>query len=375
MSHSDLSEQVSVASPLPRVGLVGPLPPPSGGMSNQCEQLKGLLESEGFYVELVCTNKPYWPHWVGQFSMLRSLFRLVPYVFRLWQVAGRSDVMHVFANSGWAWHLFVAPAVTIANLRGVSVVINYHGGQADAFLEHAPSYVLKMLSRAALLITPSNYLLRIFQKYELSAEVIPNVVDLSRFVPADPREFDHSPHLIVTRNLESIYDIPTAIRAFSRIRLSYPGAQLTIAGSGPERGRLQSLVNEFELADCVKFIGRIDNSNMQKIYAVADCMLNPSTVDNMPISILEAFSSGVPVVSTNVGGIPDIMKDGVSGLLVQVGDDEAMAEKIITILRNSELTKRIRNAGFEEAKKCGWTKVGPMWMSVYLRATVSGSSR
>ena len=88
--------------PWPRLAVVGPLPPPSGGMANQCEQLLRLLRHEGAAVELIRTNEPYRPSWVGQWPVIRALFRLLPYLFRLWRVLGRVDVVHVFANSGWA---------------------------------------------------------------------------------------------------------------------------------------------------------------------------------------------------------------------------------------------------------------------------------
>jgi len=116
-----------------RLVIVGPLPPPSGGMANQCRQLLGLLEGEGADVELVRTNAPYRPGWIGRIPGIRAAFRLLPYLWALWQASGRCQVMHVLANSGWAWHLFAAPAIWIARLRGIPVIVNYRGGEAEPF--------------------------------------------------------------------------------------------------------------------------------------------------------------------------------------------------------------------------------------------------
>src|SRR5690242_3337836 len=80
-----------------RLGLVGPLPPPSGGMANQTRQLAQLLESEGVIVEIVRFNAPYRPGWIASLRGIRALFRLWPYLFRLWITAGRVDVFHVMA--------------------------------------------------------------------------------------------------------------------------------------------------------------------------------------------------------------------------------------------------------------------------------------
>jgi hypothetical protein len=120
-----------------RIGLVGPLPPPHGGMSNQTRQLAQLLAESGLIVDMVRTNVPYRPGWVARLRGVRAVFRLVPYFVHLWHCAGRVELVHVMANSGWAWHLFAAPAIWISSFRGVPVVVNYRGGEASAFLKRS----------------------------------------------------------------------------------------------------------------------------------------------------------------------------------------------------------------------------------------------
>ena len=120
------------------IGLIGPLPPPPGGMANQTLQLNELLLRDGHRVELVQMNAPYSPAWAGRIPVLRAGVRLLPYLWRLWRVAGKVQLLHVMANSGWSWHLFAAPAIWIARLRGCPVVVNYRGGEADAFLSGPP---------------------------------------------------------------------------------------------------------------------------------------------------------------------------------------------------------------------------------------------
>jgi glycosyltransferase involved in cell wall biosynthesis len=356
------------------VGLVGPLPPPSGGMANQCQQLIRLLEAEGICVELGRTNSPYRPYWIGRVPVLRAFFRLFPYIIQLWRLAGRVNVFHIFANSGWAWHLFVTPVVVIARLRSVPVIINYRGGNADSFFTSNSGYVLRMLAKVFMRVTPSRFLQRVFEKHSLSAVVIPNIIDLSLFKPSLPRSFGNAPHIIVTRNLEPIYDIPTAIRAFAIVIKTFEGAKLTVAGSGPELMNLQTMVNTLELSGSVVFVGRIENANIPSLYASADCFVNSSTVDNMPISILEAFASGVPVVTTAAGGIPDLVQNGVSGTLVPIGDDEAMAEAVLQILQDLQMATGYREAGLTEAEKYAWPRVRDKWLTAYSQAANSGET-
>ncbi|MBB5204002.1 glycosyltransferase involved in cell wall biosynthesis [Inhella inkyongensis] len=351
-----------------RLCVVGPLPPPSGGMANQCEQLVRLLRAEGLQVELVRNNPPYRPAWVGRLPVLRAFARLLPYLWALWRAAGRNQVMHVLANSGWAWHLFAAPALWIARQRGCAVVLNYRGGLADEFFANAPRHVLKSLARVQLRVTPSSFLERVFAKHGLHAEVIPNIIDLTRFRPRPETDPGAAPHLVVTRNLEPIYGIPTALQAFALLRQRWPQARLTVAGSGPELERLQLQCRALGIQDAVHFSGRIANADIPALYASADCVLNPTTADNMPISILEALASGVPVVSTDAGGIPDLVRHEHSALLVPVGDAQALADAAARVLSDAPLRARLRQTGLQQVQAYAWPAVFRQWLAAYQRA-------
>ncbi|HNE44395.1 MAG TPA: glycosyltransferase family 4 protein [Rhodocyclaceae bacterium] len=334
-------------------------------MANQCRQLVRLLRDEGISVNLVCTNAPYHPAWIGKFPVIRAGFRLLPYLVSLWRAAGRTCLFHVFANSGWSWHLVAAPAVMAARLRGIPVIVNYRGGNADAFLAGAPRYVVKMLAGVARLVTPSGFLREVFAKYGLEATIVSNVIDLTRFKPRTTRLNTVAPHVIVTRNLEPIYDIPTALRAFAQVREAFPSARLTVAGTGPELEHCRQLADELGISGAVRFAGRIDNDQIPELYSTADLALNPSTVDNMPISILEAYASGVPVVSTDVGGIPYIARHEESAILVPPGDPRAMALAVRRVLDDSALAERLVASGLEQASRYAWPAVRDQWFSVY----------
>lgn len=362
------------ADAMPLICIVGPLPPPSGGMGNQCEQLVRLLREDRVSVSLVRTNAHYWPAWLGRVPGIRAIARLIPYLVALWKSAGRVQVMHVLANSGWAWHLFAAPAIWIARVRHCPVIVNYHGGNAGAFFKHAPAHVFRTLKCADARVVPSTFLQRVFAQSGIDAEVVPNIIDLSRFKPVPMRDFGMGPHLIVTRNLEPIYDIATAIRAFAEVRKVFGQARMTVAGTGPELEHLIELGESLGLAAALTFSGRIENSDIPTLYASADCMLNPSTVDNMPISILEALASGVPVVSTDAGGIPDMVEHGVSALLVPIGKPEEMARETIRILSDRSLAETQRAAGLAEVARYAWPRVREQWFAVYRRVAAGRSS-
>lgn len=350
-----------------RIALIGPLPPPSGGMANQTLQLQRLLQEEGVEVELVRVNGPYRPQWISSVRGLRALARLLPYLVTLWRVMGRVDVAHLMANSGWSWHLFAAPAIWIGRFRGIPVIVNYRGGHAGDFLFRQAFLVRFSMRRATRLIVPSGFLSVVFAQYGLAADIIPNIVDTARFNPT-PDAVELPPIILVTRNLELIYDNASAIRALALVKARVPQSQLILAGSGPEEGRLQQLAESLGLGDSVHFTGRVETDDMPALYRSARVSLNPSTVDNMPNSILEALAAGVPVVSTRVGGVPYVVEHGKTALLVEPGAVPDMAEAIVRILTEPVLAGQLRSAGMAEAKMYTWSKIKPLLFNIYDKA-------
>ena len=349
------------------VGLVGPLPPPFGGMANQMNQLIRLLRSEGVEVSVVQTNPEYWPKAIGRFKRVRAFFRLVPYLTKLWKLAGEVEVVHVLANSGWSWQLFATPAVWIGHFRGTPVIVNYRGGEARKYFGKAIRWVRPTIIRGDALIVPSAYLQEVFAEFDLGARVIPNIIDLERFSPKgqlQQRAAGH-PHLVITRNLEPIYDISTAIRAISILVPKVPGIRVSIAGSGPQEAELKALSSRLGLDEVITFSGRLPPDEIADLYRDADIMLNPTAVDNMPNSLLEAMASGLPIVTTNVGGIPYVVKDGETALFVDAGDARGMADQVLRLLGDHELYTRLVNNGLAEVQQYAWKVVKDQWLALY----------
>lgn len=348
-----------------RLALVGPQAPPAGGMARNRDQLIRSLTDEGVLVWPVSVNAPYRPAWAARLRGVRALVRLVPYVARLWRVCGVVEVMHVMANSGWSWHLFAAPAVWVARLRGVPVVVSFHGGLAEGFLTRQHALVRPTLRRAHLMV-PSGFLQSVFGRFGFEATVVPNRVDVAAFAPGPARPA--GAHVVVTRNLEPVYDIATALRAFARLRAARPDARLTIAGTGPQAQALQALRDELGLKEAVTFCGRLQTHDIAALYAQADVALNPSLADNLPNSLLEALAAGVPVVSTRVGGVPWLVEHEVSALLVTPGCPDQMAAALQRMIESPNLRARLVAAGREIALQYRWDAVRPRLLQVYAKA-------
>ena len=350
-----------------RIGLVGPLPPPAGGMANQTRQLAELLGAAQATVCLVQTNAPYRPAWAGHLPGLRALFRLLPYLHALWRAAGCCDLFHVMANSGWSWHLFAAPAIWVAWLRRVPVVVNYRGGEASHFLTRSQALVKCSMRHVAALAVPSDFLAHVFGRHGMPSEVVPNVVDLARFQPRADGSEGHA-QLLVARNLEPIYDNATALRAFGLVLRERPDARLTIAGSGPQEHELRALAAHLGVQNEVHFAGRLERDAMAGAYRAADVSLNPSQDDNMQNSVLDSMDRAVPLDSTNVGGVPFIVTHEHTALLVPPGDAQAMANAVLRLLQDRALRLSLVRAGLVDVQRYTWSEVAPRLAAVYRTA-------
>ncbi|WP_210394989.1 glycosyltransferase family 4 protein [Motiliproteus sediminis] len=348
-----------------KIALVGPIPPPNGGMAMQTLQLRDLLEQRGHQVTLIAVNPPYWPTWIGHLPVLRALFRLIPYRQHLSKALAGHDVVHIMANSGWAWHLFAAPALRIAARCGVPAVVNYRGGLADQFLRKAVGRFKRNLQYCAALVVPSTFLQQVFARYQISSKVVPNIIDVQRF-QFRPRPLQApGPHIIVARNLEPLYGNHHALHVLARLLERHADARLSLAGDGPQRAELEVLASDLGISERVHFCGRLDREQMAELYASADILLNPTTADNMPNSLLEAMACGVPVVTTDAGGIPHLVEDGRTALMVAVEDVDAMATAVQRLLDDPELSHRLSQAGYAEVQRFTADTVVPQWEQLY----------
>ena len=351
-----------------RICLVGPVPPPAGGMANQTRQLLELLRQDGAIVELVAVNAPYQPAFIAKVPLLRAIFRLFPYLYRLYRACGKAQVVHLMANSGWSWHLFAAPAIWIAHLRGAPIVVNYRGGHADSFFAKSWRLVNTSLRHASAILVPSVFLQQVFGRYQsgndaVPVAIVPNILDQQLFYPrpqnvaATTAQTSNAPHCIVTRNLEAIYDIATSIAAFALLHQNQPQATLTIAGSGPLLAQLQQQVQQLNLGQAVRFAGRLSSGQMAELYRSADIMLNSSLVDNSPNSIIEAMACGVPVVSSNVGGISQLVRHRVDALLCNAAEPHAMYQLASELLQNNTLRQQLIRNGLQNSQRFYWPEV------------------
>jgi glycosyltransferase involved in cell wall biosynthesis len=343
------------------VAIVAPVPPPLGGMALQAQALRQNLESDGIQAIVIPTN-PGLPFFLMRIGGLRTLLQAFAFVVRLFRIIPKVAVVHVMAASYFYFAARVVPAVLVARLFGRRVVINYRGGEGPRFFKTF-GYVIRPLLRLADIITvPSHYLERCFAQLGLASKIVPNLVDLDRFKFHQRKNL--SPTLLVTRNLEPMYNVLMALQAFEIVKRRYSDASIDVVGKGGDESRLKAWVMGKNL-EGVFFHGAVDNQEMPQYLQRADILLNPTNVDNLPISLLEAFASGVPVVSTDVGGIPDLIDGAKAALLVQAGDYQQMAARVEELLANPDLVERLTISAHQLVQAYSWPKVRQGLLKAY----------
>jgi glycosyltransferase involved in cell wall biosynthesis len=169
----------------------------------------------------------------------------------------------------------------------------------------------------------------------------------------------------VVRNLERLYGIDVAIRAAAILRSDFPDLAVSIAGSGSESAELARLSAELGLSSVVRFTGSLEVGAVAALYREAHVLLNPSRADNAPNSLLEAAASGVPIVSTDVGGIPHLVEHRRSAWLVPPENPEALAAGVKLVLQDAGLREHLRANGLALARSCSWPAVRPRWLEQY----------
>jgi peptidoglycan/xylan/chitin deacetylase (PgdA/CDA1 family) len=171
--------------------------------------------------------------------------------------------------------------------------------------------------------------------------VIPNGIDADAFTP---HRYSNAPRRIaMIACLREEKRIDVLVRAVPRILERYPDAEFTLAGDGTCRTELTNLVEQLGVSDRVRFLGHRDD--VPALLDEADIFVLPSRSEAFPNSVMEAMAAGVPVVASNVGGIPELVRDGTTGRLVPPGDVDALASALLTLLGNPRQVEEFGRAG------------------------------
>jgi len=349
-----------------RVLLIAPSLDILGGQAVQATRLIEGLSRDGVTVDFQAIN-PAFPgplKWVKRVPFLRTGLTFSLYISQMLVRSRRYDILHVFSAGLTSFTLWTIPAVLIGRkLYGVKFILNYRDGQVEQHVRDWKS-ALPVIRAADVVISPSEYVVGILKQYGVKASAIFNVIDFTRFRYRQRSKL--RPVFMTNRILEPLYNVGCILRAFAIVQERYPEASLTIAHDGVSRPGLEALAKELGLKN-TKFVGRVPHTRVPELYDDADIYLTSPDFDCMPGSLLECYASGLPVIATRTGGIPFILRDGETGLLVECNDHVAMADRAIKLLEDPALVERLTKKGFEELKKHDFEDGGirEKWLAVY----------
>ena len=288
--------------------------------------------------------------------------RVIDICFRSPWLAARHPavLVDVFGERAFVYE---SVAILTAALLRRRVVAMLHNSMFPGFVARWPRWSRFVLGRASVVLTPHNFL-----REQLSATgirvdgVIPNFIQLENYKYRERVAI--APRFLYLRGMHPLYNPEMAIRAFALIQTQFPEAELTLAGrDAPNAARCRALVEELGLRR-VTFAGLVPKADISALADRHDIHLHTNRIDNMPVTIIEMWASGLPIVATNVGGIPDLVRDGEDAILVPSEDHRAMAAACLDMLKHPAGASRLAANGRARAEALSWPRVRPMWERV-----------
>jgi L-malate glycosyltransferase len=347
-----------------KVAIVAPSLKILGGQAVQADRLlRAWQDDPDIEAWLVPVNPPppAWLAWALRVKYARTILTELEYGPLLLRELAKADVVHVFSASYTSYLLAPLPAILAARLLGKPVVLNYRSGEAPDHLRRS-AIARRTIASVDRNIVPSRFLVEVFAQFGIEAAVIANLVDLARF-PFRERS-PLAPRLVSTRNFDPLYNVACTVRAFGLVQDRWPDATLTLVGAGTDEAALRALVRQRRLRN-VTFVGRVPPEAIPRYYAENDIYVQTPNIDNMPTSVIEAYASGLPVVSTEAGGIPAILTHGVHGLLAPLDDHETIAANVLRVLDEPALARALTDAARATCSRCTWPSLRDQWLRVY----------
>lgn len=283
------------------------------------------------------------------------------------------DLLHVHYAIPHATIAYLAKKILLNEGRYVPVITTLHGtditlvGNAPAF---APVVAFSINKSDGVTAVSNALRQQTYDSFPIDREiaVIHNFVDFERFRPSDKNHFKKAiaPHgeriLTHVSNFRKVKRIDDVIRVFEKVQLEIPSTLLLI-GDGPERSSLEKLCREIGLCEEIRFLGKQDA--IEEILNVSDLFIMPSANESFGLAALEAMACGVPVISSDVGGLPEVNIHGKTGFLSPVGDVDSMARNAVHILQDDTVLQAFRDAALAQAKCFDIEAILPQYEAYY----------
>lgn len=320
-----------------------------GSNPTTVDLLSDALRQEGYTVYAYSSKK-------------NKILRLIDMLLAIKRLRSKIDyaLIDTYSTSAFWFAYISAKILQHYNIPYVPVL---HGGNLPVRFKKNKKRVLWLLRNATINVSPSNYLYEFFNSKGIKHLVkIPNAIQIEGYnfkIRPYPK-----PHLLWVRAFAHIYNPLLAIKTLELLLATYPEAKLSMVGPVKDKSfdQCKSYIDEKQLP--VTITGQLPKEDWIAYAEDFDVFLNTTTIDNMPVSVVEAMALGLLVVSTNVGGLPYLIEDGKDGVLVNMNDEKEMVKAIEALLENPALSKKISQNARQKAKGFSWEVLKERWLSV-----------
>ncbi len=252
----------------------------------------------------------------------------------------------------------------LCRLLKIKYIPILHGGNLPYRLKTNPVSSREIFSHPYQNVSPSAYLKQEFEKAGYPVQMIPNTIEVDKY-PFKKRAVIH-PKLLWVRSFASIYNPQMALQVLKLIKDQFPEAEMTMVG--PEKDgslkQCKDLTKKMKLDHKIHFTGRLSKQEWINLSEKYDVFISTTNFDNTPISLIEAMALGLPVLSTNAGGVSYLIEDGVTGLLTEKNNPREMANKIIGLIKNPDKAYQMTANARKKAEQFDWNVLKHQWFKL-----------
>lgn len=300
---------------------------------------------------------------VSYSSRKGQVARIIDMLWAIVRMRRRTSLVIIDAFSSRAfWYAYFA--ASLCQFFKIPYIPILHGGDFLARLNRSPRAAHFVFCNSAMNISPSLYLKEHFTKAGFPVRYIPNFLEIENYPQMQRNE--NSVHLLWVRSFHQLYNPLLAIEVLAALKSNYPKATLLMVG--PDKDGSMMLAKqraiELEVENSVTFTGLLTRTEWIKQASNSTVFINTTNFDNMPISIIEAMALGLPVVSTNVGGLPYLITNDKDGILLPPCSVTAFTMAIQKIINDPDYTQSMILMAREKALSFDWSNVGPQWREI-----------
>nr|WP_317631506.1 glycosyltransferase family 4 protein [uncultured Flavobacterium sp.] len=269
-------------------------------------------------------------------------------------------LMDTYSTSAF-WYAFIISQ--LCRILGMKYIPYLHGGDLPNRLDKNPKLCKSIFDNSYCNVAPSGYLKHEFEKRGFkNLRFIPNTIELKNYTFLQ-REIT-TPKILWVRSFAELYNPKLAIDVLVQLKQKYPEAELCMVG--PEKDGSLSATQEYAKKNGVDvlFTGKMEKKDWISLSKNYNIFLNTTNFDNTPVSVMEAMALGLPVVSTNVGGLPYLIESGKDGFLVEPNNIHKMTDVIENLINNRDICKQTVNNARAKAESWDWNQVKKDWNSI-----------